>query len=487
MIVVAQRPSAGIIDTTPELFSLWTCSHLPVMYHLQHWTAEVLGAVDNGGLARLQMPGATPVGTFTAGDWVYVNTTLHVGYFEVTHVYYFTSLYVTINTPYISTGCTGYAVNSSTPNYHIEVNVNGWNHSTQAYEVWATVNLFPDIYGLSRFDVHDFINKYIVHQNDNLTVRNVLNENAGSYFYLSWTEIWTDSAESLEVDGGGTPNLCYFVSAVKQLGAEYGNNLAEYVPFVDAITDGGFFYAKFLTDFTKPTYFRGYPFELAYIISETVEALALISISYNTINYLNATVDTGFDYIDPDDLIGVNRIAIVGQLSGDPAVLYDEGDVAENLLPIAEDVWIVDEDNSQRLTEVLRVNVVTTCLGLPFIRWKGTKGQWNFWRFNKEYTTQTKHNNITVKGIWNEDVENATGNFEVIKKWKQTALTLFSRIKAEDFTGMETIEESPMIQMWVNNKWFNVMLAGNGFKYKYSASFVNIEVTILLSDKYTIN
>lgn len=497
MIEVTQRPEREMIGTDPPLVSQYNCSHLPLIYRLQYLTAPIQSAevASGSGNVRLQLPGESTMpllyNRFAVGDMVYINTTLLVGVYEILVVDlafpYPYSLYIEIDVPYAAS-MTGFVYNPNVPNYHLEVNVNGLNNATTLYEVWATVNLFPNNEGLMIFDVHEFINKYIVHYNDLLTVRNELNANVGSQFYLSWTEKWTGSTEVIEVDEGvSTPNYSYFVSAVKQLGESYGNNLAEYVLFDPT----GIFYetllvAKFLSDFNTPTYFRGYPFELAFIMSLSVVSITMHFIQ-DTINLNGDIISTNSDDISVVDGVGVHRLALIGQLAGETGILYDEGDVADDALPIYADVRITDDDSND-LTETKRVKIQSTCLGKPFLRWAGTKGNWNFWQFNKQHTVTTKSNVIIERGVWNEDVEDATATTEVIKRSKIKSMTLFSRIVTDDFSGLQTLEESAAVQLWQpdTSTWLTVIVDEKGVKYKSSQSFIDIEVTIMLPQRNTI-
>lgn len=61
-------------------------------------------------------------------------------------------------------------------------------------------------------------------------------------------------------------NYIFVANAAKQIGQEYGQNMAEYVPYGFE----GIIKAKFLTKFDEPIFFTDYPFTLSFIYSEAI-------------------------------------------------------------------------------------------------------------------------------------------------------------------------------------------------------------------------
>ncbi|CAB4152260.1 hypothetical protein UFOVP606_1, partial [uncultured Caudovirales phage] len=89
-------------------------------------------------------------------------------------------------------------------------------------------------------------------------------------FNIQYREMWTGYEGSWSGISGN--NLFYFVNSAKQIQQIYGTNMADYVPFFSATSDAQ---AKFMSDFEKPTYFKGFPFSLTFIYAETIAPFSI--------------------------------------------------------------------------------------------------------------------------------------------------------------------------------------------------------------------
>jgi hypothetical protein len=91
-------------------------------------------------------------------------------------------------------------------------------------------------------------------------------------FYIKYTEIWTNSAESETND---TANQFFAIYGARQIGELYGGNLAEYVNYENATP-----LALTLTKFTRPSIWRGYPFSISTITSDNVSTNSNFRVEY---------------------------------------------------------------------------------------------------------------------------------------------------------------------------------------------------------------
>ena len=147
-------------------------------------------------------------------------------------------------------------------NYYLEIYVYDstdtvLNSEALAFTPNSTGSLVVDITSVLRaqliadFDI-DLTNTNIEMHDDS---------NAYQKFYIKYKEVWTGSANSLTSDGG---NQFYAVLGARQIPSTYGGNFFEYTCFNTVDYSD----AKFLTKFTRPVWWRGYPFVLSAIIDD---------------------------------------------------------------------------------------------------------------------------------------------------------------------------------------------------------------------------
>lgn len=127
----------------------------------------------------------------------------------------------------------------------------------------------PDSLGNITVDISEIIKANLAPDNDialtNTNVELYNDTNAYKKFYIKYKEVWSGSANALVSD---STNQFFAVFGAMQIPATYGPNMYEYTCFnVLDYAD-----AKFLTLFTKPVWWRGWPFALSAIIDTSLTA-----------------------------------------------------------------------------------------------------------------------------------------------------------------------------------------------------------------------
>jgi hypothetical protein len=120
----------------------------------------------------------------------------------------------------------------------------------------------PLLNNLSVDNVADYVTGFITNDETTAYVK----------FYIKYTEVWTNSAESETND---TANQFFALYGARQIGELYGCNLAEYVNYENATP-----LVSFLTKFTRPSIWRGYPFSISTITSDNVATNSNFRIEY---------------------------------------------------------------------------------------------------------------------------------------------------------------------------------------------------------------
>lgn len=164
-------------------------------------------------------------------------------------------------------------------NYRLEIYVFDGNDVALNTEAFVYV---PNSTGAILVDITVIVRSYLSASNDvdlaNSNVELYNDTNAYKRFYIKYKEVWTGSSEVLTSDSA---NKFYAVFGALQIPATYGPNLYDYTLFnISEYTD-----AKFLTNFTRPVWWRGWPFILSAIIDETLTGSLDIKVVADSTQY----------------------------------------------------------------------------------------------------------------------------------------------------------------------------------------------------------
>ncbi len=128
-------------------------------------------------------------------------------------------------------------------------------------------------------DISAFLKSSLSYDDDfDYTVNNIKDQKVSNSYIVEFSENWSGYEGTFDQEGTGT---FYFTNSVRQLGAEYNGNMADFVVFSE--TTG--IKAKFLSDFEKPSWFEGYPFSLDFVFGD----------EFNTGTYNIKRHDESFD------------------------------------------------------------------------------------------------------------------------------------------------------------------------------------------------
>lgn len=307
MIDIVAYPSK-IVNEQPTEVSKWNAVHHPIQFQMQRKDVTI-GASYRYDATHLEIQINGPV-EGVVGDMVYFNSGIFVSSAEITHIISDTPTLSTIRVLYSTTSTYVQLVGflnwlDGRPNYFVETMILGVNSTPAYYEVGTSINK-ADNTGLVKVDAADFLKKIVAYANtfqyDEL---NKADTSMGGKFNIQYREGWTGSTGSWS--GISATNLYYYVNAAKQVKQIYGANMGEYVPFETAFDTED--KAKFLSDFRKPTYFPGYPFDLQFIYSDAVAGRQLVKFE-RTKDLNGSTIGTSSADLDTAYLQSVNRMMI---------------------------------------------------------------------------------------------------------------------------------------------------------------------------------
>lgn len=280
-LLITRRPE----KVSGSKISRWTALYNPYLFELTRKDFTVFNTALRPAYNTTKptvFTSATPTeltALLNVGDIIYVSSGMYNGPYTVLS---FSGSYITLDTPYIGVGGTGWLNLPILINYKAFINI----YDGITDELIDTLYFKPDSTGLVLADLSGAI-KSIVETQDTMTFvnRNEANKSMSGSFYIGY-------GASFDFSGTHTTNIeivdsyhYYWNAAALQVTGQTnlgiggaGQNMVDYVPFNQSGSA-----AKFLTMFEKPVKFSGYPFSLSFIYSEDflTEALARHQINYN--------------------------------------------------------------------------------------------------------------------------------------------------------------------------------------------------------------
>lgn len=298
-----------VIDSEALQVSRWQAIWNNLIYKLQRKDFLITSVAGDGSspeVAVLTVTGTLP--TITEGGTVYVNAGEYVGNYEVISA---TSGTITIDVEFGATA-TGY-VNLITdrPLYYLEVDIQQKSGAT--YTSYATDKRVADSTGLITLDIASYV-RSILNMDDEqpYTSRTWPDPNASAIVNIIFKEHWTGSDEAWStVD---EDEDYYIVNSAMQKLNTYGSNQGEWVPFPPDLVSPPIeqHKGKFLTEFTKPTYWEGYPFDLSFIYPKDFEDSAVRMSIVEELYNLNRVLQSSDDDIIDEDTNNVVRAMLNG-------------------------------------------------------------------------------------------------------------------------------------------------------------------------------
>jgi hypothetical protein len=491
--VLVNDPSVAIGGSN---ISRWNAAFNPIVFIYQRKDFSVINIFNSSIAPGTQFAINADTSSIKAGDLVYINAGAYNGVYTVS-----TSLTngVIISTPFISANSnTGFAnCNTLRKYYNVATQITYRDQNGSMQTIKSTNR--PDTTGLIKADFSSFLQSLLrTTDGSDYTQTNYLDTNLSATYQIAYQESWTDvqgkDQASAFITVGDPFHITY---SAKQLGNQYGGNMAAYVPFRSVINTNQL--AKWVTDFAEPAYSIGYPFDIGFIYSEDLIGLniyyELIMLDANrkplsgtpgTVYLLNEdgtyllNQDNGrfilTQYGATESLtqnqVGLNRLKIN---VGFPREAY-----YFNLTLKYKDN--ADAERGVTQTQTVRIDDAVDDQSV-YLRWIGLSGAWNYYRFvyNQEVTLDVQ-NAVIIKNFVS-DWENQQGIEEVISKNAGQKMKVMAEdLSVADIKGLQAIKYSPKVQMLVNRnpiKWQTVVLNSATFteyetrygQYAFSVTF----------------
>jgi hypothetical protein len=295
-LTVTQRPSTTISGNT----SKWNAAKNPIVYKMTRKDFNITAVANSGGALQITVNTNLTTLTTAQGGPVIVGSKIYV---QTDELFFYKKVHTVVSVTnaansvvvfeagsWVGSGAsTGFINLLQRTNYRVSIGV----YAAELYDIPGNSvrnNVFlsslpysPDPSGSLIIDVAtpllnilladnlaDYVTGFVTHDDRTISLTNL----GTGYvkFYIRYTEVWTNSAESETND---TANQFFALYGARQIGELYGGNLAEYVNYENATP-----LAQFLTKFTRPSIWRGYPFSISTITSDNVSTNSNFRVEY---------------------------------------------------------------------------------------------------------------------------------------------------------------------------------------------------------------
>lgn len=324
---ITSRPE----KTVSSNISRWSAVTNPVIFTVERQDLNIIGVTDSGGLVQVEIINAAdlvPFGT-AVGDKVYLKSGNYDGVGTIQAAT--STVTFTLDIPFVA-NASGGIINLPTnrTNYRLQVRI--MRVINNVYQTLVTTGQFrTNEKGIANIDIRSWLQTVPKMINDfQYDVRNQADPNLGGNYIFQIRELYTDPSGDFEgaFADPAFGNLNYFVNAARQIQDEHGGNMAQFVPFFTNVDESE--KALFLSGFTEPSRFAGYPFDLQFIYSDLI-ALLLVTKEERSYDINDSLKDTNSDVIEQGHNTTVNRLTLEESYDSD----------ASNV-----DVWLTINDNA---------------------------------------------------------------------------------------------------------------------------------------------
>jgi len=300
--------------------SRWSAVHNPVTYKLQRQDFTIAGVqvLNPGGLNDFitvlvpGLPGIIASSGLTVGSEIYISSGIYdfsgqVGGFPSNNTF---TILVDVNA---SLNTVGGFINllSDRDNYRIEVRI--LEIVDNSYKTIATEVAYKvDEKGFVDIDVRKWLQTLPRMINDfQYDVINKAATDLGGDYSISFRELFKLNLLDIEFIGSffepNDNNINFFLNAARQIQAKNSGNMAQFVMVNgDAPEEDK---ALFLSGFTEPSRFPGFPFDLQFIYSDNVREIQLSRAdSERDIN--DSQIASGTSPLGQNEFNNVNRLLI---------------------------------------------------------------------------------------------------------------------------------------------------------------------------------
>lgn len=395
----------------------------------------------------------------SSGDFVYINTALYEGSYEVLSS---SAGYLILDTPFTSNDTVGFVnINSLRPAYKVQTIITGVSQLTGKFFTITSNNYpFPD--GHTDVDLQNFLQDLLRAKDySGYNLINYRDMQLSASYTVKYAEVWQGNPGTF----ASITRPYYVLWAARQLQQIGGGNMQEFVPYLN-----GFQPAKWVTDFLMPVYNHLFPFDIGFIFSEYMVGLApfyeIVLLDINMQPLTDQSVNDSYllnedgSYLLQEDggkfiiasqalqtdiveHVGLNRLLI--NFTPPTLCWYFTLQLKYTNTPVSGSP--VTYPLTQAIT--CRIDQQTTDRQI-YIKWIGLTGCYQYYTFSYNQLKQLDvSNTITVKNfIVNWETSDTIA--DVISKNANEKMTVYAlNVSVDDIKAIRGIKTSPQVMIYI--------------------------------------
>lgn len=480
MLVTKKQPVITNLDKP----AYWLAGRVPIHYQFQRRDAEVSQIIPAVGEPwDLNVLVANPGGDqqafadarFNSTIYIRTNDGVYNGTYTVVGYAVNGNGTITVNINGTNNGFStgGYLISNDLTDWRMEVKLNAANRET-------TLN-YTTAQGLIDVDVRGALYDLLSDDNEfQYNVSNAKDLNAFKDYRIEVREVYGTFTSSWNTIHEKNP---YITRASLNDGAQYDSNLYQYVPDLDPV-------GKFLTNFEKPSWFIGYPFDLSFIWPETLDTGTLYrrQVSGGLTNQdALTTLPNAINRMQLGQYLNGSTIDVTLRIENDSANgnLVNPGYVNSGYVGGVQKIVAADP-----VTEVLTVDVVDRCFNNPiYLCWINELGGWDYWLFEGGQAFAINSSNAKEYERALFDLSESEGRvFTVNKQAAEVVRLAAANVTEQQANGISGIFSSPRIyEMQLDGTRKVVTIDTGSQNYKDTTSLRNrhdIEFNIVRQPLY---
>lgn len=450
-------PTKELPVSTEE--SKWFAAHNPLVITQQRVDYQLQFTTDNGA-------GFTDINTvdpmtetMKVGDYIYFESGGLKGVYRVIVV--IDNQTFTIDLPFTVTTTGGFVnLNSGRPYYRSKMEFSRYDVSINNFKIYELAYFTPSSSGLIQADISEYVKKNVKAIDEyDFSTANAKDTNLSSQVAIKFTEEWTGYS--------GLVDIVPFkvVNAAMQNGNVGGSNMALFVT-----EPSGQDKAEWMSEFTRPTYWVGLPFDLQFIFSELANSLGALRV-VELITNENGSTSTSPHTLNESLFGWVNRMKM-------PTPTYSAQAVKTDIK--------IDDNGGHVLTKTITVDIIQCLPKNPvYLKWLGGKGGWNYWCFSGNQVEGIESKNGNTFEAFKPDLELKRDSGKLISKSSIPTMTLgVQGLTTEKKDGLKTLLESVQVELFTGYDdddvptWKTVIVDGYQFKANTKSSRHSLELTI---------
>lgn len=451
------------VQESPEEVSTWNAAHHPIIFRLQRQDAQITDIqdivgtgeglvitidegieIEPGAQIYIHYIGNGEPNTVLEGLYPVIGSTAGGGETDI-EIETDTEVQGTLGEGYIN------AIDSRSF-YMIEAKIVEYQTDEDGATLGNSFARFSpsNVIGDIKADVHSWVKRLVDASNDfDYGSVNSFSKGLGQGYTVEFREYWKEAGYG-EFENLLPGSPIGVLNAVKQIGDQYGQNVAEFVMYTPtgSPTQTNTF-GKFLTYFDTPQLFvntlnspsSDYPFDISFILSENIADAPIIKleriydINGNLLGSSQTTLDTpGSSNIQN---LGVMRMMLEGDYASTvhrvDVSLYSDTVAIGNLISETKSVFINRECD---------IDPILLC-------WLNKAGGFDYWCFrgikvyNQEVSGSVEFENYI------EDLEDAQGIKETLSDREQEKILLGSdSVSIQDIRVLMSLRSSPKVYMF---------------------------------------